>query len=280
MRATASFVLGISCVWNAGIGQDALPRYFPLDAGSVWSFGISEETPARWEIIVLERTGDVALVRYQLLDPAYIYYGPWDFRLRERGLEIDIELGDEGFVPFYRFDGAAFTHRDFRSCEDGLTMVSFPVEEPVQTPAGVFGGCLATVYHEVTCSDFSKYIEVFCPDIGLVSWSSPDVFLMERAPMDKPFLRGDANMDGSVNIADPLNTFSVLFLGEGFFYCADAADANDDGDVNVSDAIFTLSFLFLGEQTPPDPGPEGCGFDPTDDETKCGSSEPCLRRLR
>ncbi len=61
------------------------------------------------------------------------------------------------------------------------------------------------------------------------------------------FLRGDANMDSQLNIADPLRLLDYLFQGESIAaMCDDAADANNDGDLRMDDALFTLQALFLG----------------------------------
>jgi hypothetical protein len=91
------------------------------------------------------------------------------------------------------------------------------------------------------------------------------------------FIRGDANQDGSTNIADTLATLGCLFLGERCAPCADAADANDDGAVNIADATFTLAFLFLGGKAPPAPGPRGCGADPTLDRFADCEHAACRR---
>lgn len=90
-----------------------------------------------------------------------------------------------------------------------------------------------------------------------------------------PFIRGDANRDGAVDISDAVATLDLLFQGrvQGV-PCPDAADANDDGSVDVSDAIYTIFFLFLaGERIPPPfPAP---ALDPTTgDPFTCGDSEP------
>lgn len=84
------------------------------------------------------------------------------------------------------------------------------------------------------------------------------------------FIRGDANDDTRVDIADAI--WIVLFL----FYtgerkpCVAAADANDDGVADISDAIFLINWrlqpdaaLRGGPLAPPpsDPYP-GCGADP------------------
>lgn len=78
------------------------------------------------------------------------------------------------------------------------------------------------------------------------------------------FVRGDSNGDGRVNISDPQNTLSYLFLGGSRPGCPDAADANDDGRVNVTDPIFMLQRMFLGGEALPPPA-DSCGEDPTAD---------------
>ena len=92
-----------------------------------------------------------------------------------------------------------------------------------------------------------------------------------------PFLRGDTNDDGSVDIADAIGLLGVLFTpGSNPLACEDAGDANDDGSVDVADAISILGFLFT-PGTPPLPEPfPNPGFDgtPTDAFT-CGD-EPVM----
>ncbi len=74
------------------------------------------------------------------------------------------------------------------------------------------------------------------------------------------FQRGNANNDGSINIADPIFTLEYLFSMGSDIPCFDAADANNDSSVNIADAVFTLGFLFsMGPPFPP-PYP-ACGPD-------------------
>lgn len=91
-----------------------------------------------------------------------------------------------------------------------------------------------------------------------------------------PFIRGDANGDGAVNIADAIGTLNSLFdPGTPPLPCDDAADANDDGDKNIADAISILGFLFTGAGDLPAPFPTA-GFDPTPtDPFTCGD-EPVV----
>ena len=77
------------------------------------------------------------------------------------------------------------------------------------------------------------------------------------------FLRGDANVDGAVDIADAVRILLYLFQG-GEATCLDACDADDDETVNITDAIRVLSFLFQGGDPIPAPYP-AAGVDPTDD---------------
>ena len=48
------------------------------------------------------------------------------------------------------------------------------------------------------------------------------------------FIRGDANEDGKVTIADARVIFGYLFLGNGATQCLKALDANDDGIPDTS----------------------------------------------
>lgn len=80
------------------------------------------------------------------------------------------------------------------------------------------------------------------------------------------FLRGDANGDDSIDIADAVAVLAVLFVpGTPPLECPDIGDANDDGNFDISDGIYLLSFLFVpGSPPPADPYPAD-GDDPTPD---------------
>lgn len=83
------------------------------------------------------------------------------------------------------------------------------------------------------------------------------------------FRRGDANGDGSFNIADPIHVLSVLFSGVVPLNCQDAFDANDDELIDSADPTMMLDELFVN---PPAvlPAPFGsCGLDPTHGKLVC-----------
>jgi hypothetical protein len=78
------------------------------------------------------------------------------------------------------------------------------------------------------------------------------------------FNRGDANADGTVNIADAIFALGYLFGGGPAPVCMDTADANDDGAANIADAVTILGHLF-GGAGPLKPPFRACGPDPTAD---------------
>ena len=98
--------------------------------------------------------------------------------------------------------------------------------------------------------------------------------VVSSAPSAGGFTRGDSNMDGMIDIGDPIHTLGYLFGGAAQPPCLDAVDANDDGNTDIADAIHTLTFLFAGGAPPPPPYP-GCGTDPTADALDCAVPRAC-----
>lgn len=101
-------------------------------------------------------------------------------------------------------------------------------------------------------------------------------FRLEGGEPLEPFLRGDCNLDGTVDLSDAIRTIAILFLGQERAGCDDACDSNDDGALDLSDPVRTLSTLFLGADELPPPGTRTCGHDPTVEELLCRVSSPCL----
>lgn len=95
-------------------------------------------------------------------------------------------------------------------------------------------------------------------DMGAVTFSGPS----------GPFIRGDVNGDGKLNITDVIRTLTALFGGGNLPACQDRVDANDDGKLDISDAIRSLLFQFSGAPPLPEPFPEE-GADPTNDDLVC-----------
>lgn len=102
-------------------------------------------------------------------------------------------------------------------------------------------------------------------DIEVVEVATP-------CPPSDEFIRGDANNDGSVNIADVISLLGSLFAGDPPPVCPDAGDFNDDGGQNIADAITLLGNLFSAGPPLPPPFPN-CGEDGTpNDALDCPTS--------
>jgi hypothetical protein len=63
-----------------------------------------------------------------------------------------------------------------------------------------------------------------------------------------PGLHGDANGDGSVDIADVFYLINVLFASGPFPF--GASDVNGDGNVDVADVFYLINFLFASGPAP------------------------------
>ena len=93
------------------------------------------------------------------------------------------------------------------------------------------------------------------------------------------FIRGECNLDGSVDIADAIRLLNELFPTSpaGPLGCLDACDTNDDGDLNIADAVNLLTALFGGGTGGGTiPGSSGCALDDTSDTLDCLDSGSCL----
>lgn len=92
---------------------------------------------------------------------------------------------------------------------------------------------------------------------------------------DAEFVRGDANADQSVDIADVLTILGELFLGKAEVSCEDAMDVNDDGNLDISDPVSLLLHLFVADIDVPSPGTQSCGVDPSEDRLTCIDRQMC-----
>lgn len=144
------------------------------------------------------------------------------------------------------------------------TVLLGSVSSPVVLGPFPEGLPLLGIRYAVTSDDTLK----FCDKVGDVSFENrisidgigyvPRARLganLVAAALGTKFIRGDADLDGLVNITDAVYTLMALFLGGEALPCLDAADANDVGRVDISDPIFTLRFLFLGGPQIPAPFP-------------------------
>ncbi|MBI4587065.1 MAG: IPT/TIG domain-containing protein [Planctomycetes bacterium] len=124
----------------------------------------------------------------------------------------------------------------------------------------------------------STSLQVTAPVCGTLGWAVLEVcnlhgcatrgqgFNYLEVQQGTPFIRGDANNDGSVDVSDGIVILEDQFLGKAAAApCRDALDANDSGDIDISDPIYLLTALFIGGDPikPPYPQP---GLDPTPED--------------
>lgn len=76
-----------------------------------------------------------------------------------------------------------------------------------------------------------------------------------------PFTRGDANVDGTLDLSDAIAVLSHLFLGGADLPCRAAADSDASRSLDLTDAVAVLFYLFQGGADLPAPFPF-CGPDP------------------
>ncbi len=91
-------------------------------------------------------------------------------------------------------------------------------------------------------------------------------------PVRTPFVRGDTNADGDINVTDGIFVLNFLFLGGQEPSCRASIDTNNDGGENITDGVYVLNFLFLGG--PDIPPPNSCGEGLADRED-CVAFPPC-----
>ncbi len=82
------------------------------------------------------------------------------------------------------------------------------------------------------------------------------------------FRRGDTDANRQVDLTDAITVLNFLFLGGPQPDCMDGADADDTGVLDLTDAVYSLNFQFLAGPRPPDPGPDDCNVDPTEDSAE------------
>ncbi|MBN1421573.1 MAG: hypothetical protein JXP34_22560 [Planctomycetes bacterium] len=266
-------VVSFASLFAPARGADVPPlQYFPLDPGRKWAYGPEGNPAGERFVSVLDVVDDAYLV--DIFGTEVLIGGPPD--------APDIELPGEGFVPYYRFQEKTFLHRDIQVCDDRRTIAAAGYET-VETPAGTFADCLRLDYGQWVCADAGKISEWWAPGVGLVRWTEqsftgPRSWILTKvipSPGGGPFLRGDANADGIIVIADPVYILNDLFASGPAPPCLDAADTNDDGVLDLGDPIFLLNYLFASGPVPPPPGPDVPGYDETpDDPFTCGDPIP------
>jgi hypothetical protein len=75
-------------------------------------------------------------------------------------------------------------------------------------------------------------------------WGNPDL------GMASAFMCGDANGDGTVDVADATYLINYLFLGTSAPDPVESGDTNCDGEVDIADVVYLINYLFIGGSAP------------------------------
>ncbi len=98
-----------------------------------------------------------------------------------------------------------------------------------------------------------------------------------------PFIRGDSNGDGEIEISDAIFTLRYLFASGDTPGCVAATDTNGDDQSDIGDAITLLNYLFVSGSAPAAPFPECGEADESStlacDRSPCATDEDFLARL-
>jgi hypothetical protein len=89
-----------------------------------------------------------------------------------------------------------------------------------------------------------------------------------------PFVRGDANDDALINIADGVWILNDLFQGGPHTDCFGANDSNGDGTYDAADGVYIFNYQFLNGPAPSAPFPS-CGTDADPSPSDCAGYTSC-----
>jgi len=146
---------------------------------------------------------------------------------------------------------------------EGLTVVSFMVGDRQSRT----GDCTDSAESVIELWDRGEAIASLYPE------DSEPVLVRARR---RPFIRGDANHDGLIDLSDAVRILGVLFLGEPghSFQCSNAADVDDNNRHDITDAVALLVHLFIGGAPPVAPFPEP-GYDKTPVTPQAANQSGC-----
>lgn len=176
------------------------------------------------------------------------------------GGKVYVTGGSSHTVSIFSLDGIVIRHLDTEAAISGPQGIAFDDR----------GNFVITSFYT---GEVARYAtsdstpEFYFEDRGIRVARSVAYAPLSGGPQE-PFLRGDFNRDGGLDISDPVAELGYLFAGTPLTPCLDAGDANDDGKVDITDAVYSLDHLFNGGPAPPEPFPES-GADPTGDELEC-----------
>ncbi|MBN1417841.1 MAG: hypothetical protein JXP34_03645 [Planctomycetes bacterium] len=134
------------------------------------------------------------------------------------------------------------------------------IEAPEECPAD--GGSTALAFSDGLGSpavDNVLVVEGLSVDPVAMDGTDLSLTIPCCGPPKVKYVRGDANADRKIDIADGVWTLNELFLADRYptnrSKCLDATDANADGQIDASDAIYIFYYQLLDGPEPPAPFP-------------------------
>ena len=107
-----------------------------------------------------------------------------------------------------------------------------------------FGGESESDYYKISVNSGGQ------PSV--IGISGSDNYTVEAGYVHASFvMRGDANADGAIDVADVMYLINYLFIGGSGPCPTEAGDANCDGTVDAADVIYLINYLFIGGSPPP-----------------------------
>ena len=204
------------CKWD-GSGVDAQPLY--VDAGASWNIGVDNSnggTVAGFVSVDPDRFADISKYEYLVL----------------RGVEGgNVRLLANRLVAHgeWKEINATFSANDpYWNAEYGVLMIP-----------------LADFKNKNTSSN-NRRIDAFVHlDAIKANWGQhaniKGIYLIPS------YLRGDANGDGEVNMADAMSVANYILGTSDDSFDFDAADANLDGKVGMADVMFIMNYIRNGK---------------------------------
>jgi len=86
--------------------------------------------------------------------------------------------------------------------------------------------------------------------VGVTDGGSPSLFDFQHYDIAVSFMCGDANNDGSINVADAVYLINYIFKGGSPPAILDTGDADCDGVTNIADAVYLINYIFHSGPAP------------------------------
>lgn len=177
--------------------------------------------------------------------------GLWSFRVAaDVGFDLSVMPGDKVWIGASRVTDATVTGFA-ATVAGGAWYVSDVDPDGVEFTAGAPSQFVGLDSFELTSTGAG----------GWGTWTYEGSTWAHGGPTWGPreaILRWDVDLNGVVELTDPIRVLGWLFTGGPAPVCPSSADWNDDGAVDLSDVVSVLGFLYLGHEGPDPAYVAGC----------------------